>query len=112
LGSAADGRIVRVWRGFGTVDGVERYCHEHLTPVVLPRLRTLDGFLGARVLVRAAAGETEVVVITSWVSLDAIRAFAGEDYTSAVVEPVVSELLTRFDAHVSHYSVAVDLLDI
>ena len=94
--------IVRVWGGRGTADGVERYVREHFEPVVLPELRTLDGFLGGMVLVRGG----EVVVTTRWESLDAIRAFAGEDVDRAVVEPAVAELLDSYDATVTHFDVA------
>jgi len=36
--------------------------------------------MGATVLTRAGRGETEVVVATTWDSIDAVKAFAGENY--------------------------------
>jgi hypothetical protein len=45
-------RIVRVWKGYGTADGVQRYCDDHFTKTVSPQLRPLSGFLGANVLAR------------------------------------------------------------
>ena len=53
---------------------------------LLPQLQALDGFLDARVLVRALGDEHEVVVTTTWESLDAVKRFAGDDYEVAVVE--------------------------
>lgn len=100
-------QIVRVWKGYGTPAGVDRYCREHFQNSVLPHLRSLDGFAGARVLTREGPGETEVVVATVWDSLDSVKAFAGERYKEAVVEPVVRELLDRFDHHVTHFTVAL-----
>jgi heme-degrading monooxygenase HmoA len=94
--------IVRVWKGRGSADGIDRYCREHFQPVVLPELRALAGFVDASVLVR----DGEVVVATRWESLDAVRAFAGDDLDRAVVEPVVDELLDDYDATVTHYDVA------
>jgi heme-degrading monooxygenase HmoA len=99
-------QIVRIWKGYGTEAGVNRYCHDHFPKAVLPHLRAIDGFLDARVLTRADRGETEVVVATVWESLEAVRAFAGTNYEDAVVEPAVRELLTRFDDHVTHFTVA------
>jgi heme-degrading monooxygenase HmoA len=100
-------RVVRVWKGRGTADGVARYCGDHFRERVLPQLRALDGFLGARLLVRRAGDdEHEVVVMTTWASLDAVKAFAGEDYGRAVVEPVVHELLHQVDDEVAHFTVA------
>ena len=100
-------QIVRVWKGYGTIDGVQKYCDDHFTKTVLPHLRALGGFLGARVLVRSLGHETEVVVATIWDSIDAVKAFAGENYHVAVVEPVVRDLLVRFDDRVSHFSIVV-----
>jgi hypothetical protein len=72
------GQIVRVWRGYGEAAGVDRYCREHFPNSVLPQLRSIDGFVGAKMLTRAGRGETEVVVATVWNSIDSVKAFAGE----------------------------------
>jgi heme-degrading monooxygenase HmoA len=102
------GQIVRVWKGYGRAAGVDRYCREHFPNSVLPQLRSINGFVGAKVLTRAGEGETEVVVATTWDSIDSVKAFAGEDYEQAVVEPVVRELLNRFDDRVTHFTVVLD----
>ena len=99
--------IVRVWKGYGTADGVERYCRDHFARTVLPQLRALEGFRSAKVLVRLVDNETEVVVATMWESIDSIKAFAGENINAAVVEPVVRDLLDRFDDRVTHFTIAV-----
>lgn len=100
-------QIVRVWKGYGSQVGVDRYYREHFPNSVLPHLRSVDGFVDARVLTRAGRGEVEVVVATVWDSLDSVKAFAGEDFERAVVEPAVRELLSRFDDHVTHFTVAL-----
>src|SRR5260370_38812936 len=102
------GQIVRVWSGYGTEAGVDRYCREHFPNSVLPHLRSIDGFVDAMVLTRTGRGETEVVVATTWDSIESVKAFAGEDYEEAVVEPVVRELLNRFDDRVTHFTVACE----
>lgn len=99
-------RIVRVWKGYGAAEGVDRYC-EHFSKTVLPRLRGVGGFLDANVLVRSSEGETQVVVATVWDSIDSVKAFAGEDCGKAVVEPIVRDLLERFDDDVTHFTLAV-----
>ena len=100
---------MRSWKGEGTPDGVARYCEEHFPEHVLPKLRDIDGFLEARVLVRTAEDKAEVVVLTTWESVEAVKAFVGESYERAVVEPAVSELLERFDDEVTHYTIAHDV---
>jgi hypothetical protein len=101
------GEIVRIWGGYGTQAGVDRYCREHFPDSVLPHLRSIDGFVEAKVLTRAGRGETEVVVATTWDSIESVKAFAGNDYEVAVVEPVVRELLNRYDDRVTHFTVAL-----
>lgn len=101
------GQIVRVWGGFGTEAGVERYCREHFPKSVLPHLRSIDGFIEVKVMTRRGRDETEVVVATTWESIESVKAFAGDDYEKAVVEPVVRELLNRFDERVAHFTVAL-----
>jgi heme-degrading monooxygenase HmoA len=100
-------QIVRVWKGYGTAEGADRYCREHFAKTVLPQLQALSGFLDANVLVHSLGDVTEVVVATVWESLDAIRAFAGDEYERAVVEPIVRDLLERFDDNVTHFTLAV-----
>lgn len=104
---AMESPVVRVWKGFGTAEGVETYCRGHFTETVLPGLQALDGFLDANLLVRPCGDETEVVVATVWESLAAVKAFAGDDYERAVVEPIVSDLLARFDEHATHFTLAL-----
>jgi hypothetical protein len=59
---------------------------------------------------RSSGGETEFVSVTLFDNLDAIRAFAGEDYDVAVVSDGAGRvLLVRFDARVVHYNVAVEV---
>ena len=100
-------RILRVWRGYGSAQGVKRYADEYFAQTLLPELRALRGFVGATVLVRSDATESQLVVQTIWDSIHAIRAFAGEDVERAVVEPIVSEMLTRFDDRAAHYTIAL-----
>ena len=101
------GQVVRIWGGYGTQAGVDRYCREHFPGSVLPHLRSIKGFVEAKVLTRPVPGETELVVATTWDSIESVKAFAGEDYERAVVEPVVRELLHRFDDRVTHFTVAL-----
>ena len=57
---------------------------------------------------RSSEGETKVIVATVWDSIESIKAFAGENCEKAVVEPIVSYLLERFDDDVTHYAVAAE----
>ena len=79
----------------------------HLTTKVLPALRELDGYEGAFLLERLGDESVELIVVTWWKSLDAIRGFAGDALEAAVVADEAAALLTRFDRNVKHYDLAL-----
>ena len=80
----------------------------HLEDTVFPELRTVPGFLGAQLLNRQRKGATEVVVLTRWDSMDAVRRFAGTEPERAVVEPRAREVLSSFDDTVSHFELVLE----
>ena len=86
------GQIVRIWGGYGTPAGIDRYRREHFVNSVLPHLRSITGFVEAKVLTRSGRGETELVVATTWDSIESVKAFAGEDYG----KPSSSQLFASF----------------
>jgi mannose-6-phosphate isomerase-like protein (cupin superfamily) len=95
--------IARRWRGWaGDAAGAAAYT-DHFTDAVRPVLEGTDGFVDAS-LERVAAddGRIEIVVVTRWASMDAIRAFAGDDVDAAVVEPDARAVLDGFDERVRH----------
>lgn len=81
---------------------------EHLKNQVLATLRKVDGYAGARLLDRETDGVVEIIVITFWRSLDAVRRFAGEDIERAVVSDEIVPLLLYYDQRVRHYDVVVE----
>ena len=52
--------------------------------------------------------ETEFVTMMWFTSLDAVRAFAGDDYSRAVVPPKAQALLSRYDDRSAHFDVRAD----
>jgi heme-degrading monooxygenase HmoA len=95
--------IARVWRGWtaqADADAYERFLRDQL----FPEVRRLDGFRGAQILRRAATGgEVEFVTVTMFASLDAVRAFAGEDHEIPVIEPEAQRLLSHYEDRAVHY---------
>ena len=58
-------------------------------------------------MLRRDRGErTEFVMFTLWESYDAIKAFAGEDYETAVFYPEDDRYLVERDLTSAHYEVA------
>jgi heme-degrading monooxygenase HmoA len=100
--------IARAWSAQTTRALAPAYA-EHLRSQVLPAVRRVDGYAGAFLLEREGPGaETvEILVVTLWRSIDAIRGFAGSDVEEAVVANDAAALLTQFDRRVRHYDVVV-----
>ena len=57
---------------------------------------------------RDQGDEVEFVTLTHFDSLDAIRAFAGDDLEKAHIAPEARDLLSRWDERVAHYTLAFD----
>jgi heme-degrading monooxygenase HmoA len=97
--------IARIWRGQATNAKADAYFR-HVTGTVFPSLKDLAGHRGAWLLRRQADGHTEFLALTLWESLDSIRAFAGDDIATAIVEPEARAVLADFDDFARHYEVA------
>ena len=100
--------IVRSWRGRACASNASSYV-EFFNRKLLPILRGIDGFAGVSLLKQNISGDVEFLVLTRWASLDAIRAFAGDDIRKAVVEPEAAALLVRFDPTVEHFEVVEEV---
>jgi len=98
--------IGRVWKGWATAENAGAY-EELFRERILPGLRDIDGFVGAYVLRRDSGDEVEITTLTLFGSMEAIRAFAGEDPTKAHVTLEARLLLSRFEETVVHHHVAV-----
>jgi heme-degrading monooxygenase HmoA len=97
--------IVRSWGARLASSNLPSYLG-HLDRSVKPALAKLPGYLGTTVLARRLESESsEVVVQTRWQSLEDVRAFAGPDISSAVVEPTAAALFSDYDRRVVHYDV-------
>jgi len=96
--------IARIWRGQATTENAPHY-RKHATERVLPSLWKLRGHQGAYLLSRQTDDQVEFLAVTLWDSIDSIKAFAGDDPETAVVEPEARAVLTGFDDFARHYEV-------
>jgi hypothetical protein len=98
---------VRTWSATADAEGAANYTR-YFTGTLLPELRKLAGFEGACLLRRDVGGNAtvELTAHTVWESAAAIRAFAGDDITVAIVEPEARAMLLDFDRTATHRRVA------
>jgi len=97
----------RLWRGWTTFDNADAY-EELLRTKILPGIHRVDGYKGAYLLRRDVEDRVEFVTLTLWESMDAVRAFAGEDHEVAVVPPEARQLLSKFDRRSKHYETVIE----
>ncbi|MFX0172602.1 MAG: antibiotic biosynthesis monooxygenase [Candidatus Hodarchaeota archaeon] len=102
--------ISRIWHGWTTFENAEAY-ESLLKSEIFHDIENLQilGYKRIHLFRRNIGDEVEFITIMWFDSLEAIRAFAGEDYELAVVPPKARALLSRFDAHSQHYEVRADL---
>ena len=85
-----------------------RAYRDHLMGHVLPVLHKLPGFLGLDLCQAPRGDRVELLVISRWESMDAVKAFAGAKPDRAVVEPGAKAVLAEYDEFVSHYEVMLE----
>jgi antibiotic biosynthesis monooxygenase (ABM) superfamily enzyme len=99
--------IARVWHGWTPPQNADAY-EQFLRTKMFPSIHHVPGYLGADLLRREDGDAVAFVTVTRFESLESVRAFAGEDYEQAVVEPEARALLSRFDERSEHYEVVID----
>jgi heme-degrading monooxygenase HmoA len=97
--------IVRMWHGRVEAGKAAQY-RDFLNERAIPDYRAVKGNLSVHILERVEGGVTHFVTLTLWESLDAIRAFAGEDVEAAKYYPEDRDFLLEFEPRVVHYDVA------
>jgi uncharacterized damage-inducible protein DinB len=98
--------ICRIWHGWTTAANADTYEHLLRTEIFAGiRNRGIAGFRGIDLVRGDGPAECEFVTIMWFDDLDAVRAFAGADYETAVVPPPARAVLARYDARSTHYRV-------
>src|SRR5215467_935364 len=99
--------IARIWRRWAPPATAADY-QRHYQSAVGDHLQAVSGFCGARLMRRDDGQEAMFTSITYFVSTDAVRAFAGDDYEQAVVADAARQSLSRWDDRVTHHNVVID----
>jgi heme-degrading monooxygenase HmoA len=97
--------IARIWRGAVRREDGDAYA-AYMQQTGVAGYAQTAGNRGVWMLRRDDGEQTEFVMFTLWDSLDAVRAFAGEDYETAVFYPEDDRFLIERDLTARHYDVA------
>jgi heme-degrading monooxygenase HmoA len=96
--------IARIWRGAVRQADGDAYAR-YMKATGVRGYADTPGNRGVWMLRRDVADRTEFVMVTVWDSLQAIKAFAGDDYETAVFYPEDERFLVRRDDKAAHYEV-------
>lgn len=98
--------IGRIWHGYTTPENADEYESLLKSEIFVGiHNRNIPGFQEIQLFRRNLEKEVEFITIMWFDSIDAVKAFAGEDYDVAVVPPKARAVLSRFDERSQHYEV-------
>ena len=102
--------ILRIWHGWTTPGNADSY-EALLTGEVIPSIedRNIDGFHGMEVYRRSVDNEVEFVVASFFDTVEALRAFVGEDCEVAYIPDKARAVLSRWDDRCRHYDARTPL---
>ena len=97
--------IARMWRGWVRREDRDVYV-DYVEETGMSEYRRTPGNRGAHLLTRDLGdGRTEIVALSIWESLEAVRGFAGDDISRAVFYPEDDRWLVDREITVSHFEV-------
>ena len=98
--------ISRIWHGWTSSQNARAYEHLLRTEIFAGiAARGMKGYRGIHLLRRDVPEGVEFVTVMWFDSIEAIKAFSGEDFETAIVPPQARALLSRFDERSAHYDV-------
>jgi heme-degrading monooxygenase HmoA len=96
--------IARIWKGAVRQRDGDAYAR-YMQETGVAEYAGTPGNRGVWMLRRDVGDRTEFLMFTLWDSLEAVKAFAGEDYQRAVFYPEDDRFLVERDRTSSHYQV-------
>lgn len=101
-------RICRIWHGWTSPENAPAY-EDLLKEEILPGIHRVNGYKGSQLYKRVLEdGKVEFITLTFFDSMDAVKEFAGDDFTRAVVPQKAQQLLSEYDKRSAHYELKFD----
>jgi len=96
--------IARVWRGITAADKADAYI-AYLRETALSDYAKAPGSHGVTVFKRLQGEHAEIVLLSMWDSMEAVRAYAGGKPDASVSYPEDENYLLEMEPLVRHYEV-------
>jgi hypothetical protein len=98
--------VARIWHGWTTPENSVEF-ENILGSKVFPEFeKGLPGYKGGQLLKSALKGEVEFTTILWFDSIASVEKFAGHDYETAHIDPLLQKLLLRYDVKSVHKEVS------
>ena len=98
--------MVRMWRGWVATGRAADYV-DYINETGIAEYRQTPGNIDAQMWTRDLGdGRTEVVTVSWWESLEAIKGFAGDDISRAVFYDKDDEFLIGREETVTHFELS------
>ncbi len=96
--------VKRVWHGWTTPENADAY-EALLQSFVFPSIEAekIAGYRSIELLRKDNGDEVEFITVMTFDSLDAVKAFVGDDYETVYVPDRARAILKRFDQRSQHY---------
>lgn len=96
--------VRRIWRGWTAPENADAY-EDLLRTFVFPSIeaKKIAGYRSIELLRKDNGDEVEFITLMTFDSLDAVKAFVGEDYETVYVPDRARAILKRFDQRSQHY---------
>lgn len=96
--------IIRIWRGKTPLHKADAY-ETLMKKLAAPDYSGVEGLISYTFTRANHTKYAEFLLITKWESFEAIRRFAGEDYTKAKYYPEDAAYLLEFPETVEHFEI-------
>ena len=96
-----------MWKGEVPLDRSDEYL-ERMRTVAIPDYKSTAGNVAAYCLHRVLDDRAEFVMLTFWESIDAIKAFSGDDISVAKYYDFDAEVLLEMVPNSDHYEMYDD----
>jgi hypothetical protein len=103
--------IARIWKGVVRAEDADAYL-DYLRETGFKEYRETPGNRGLLALRRIEGDRCGYTLLTLWDSIDAVKAFAGDDIATAVFYPEDDRFLVQRDETSSHHDVVVHSFDV
>jgi heme-degrading monooxygenase HmoA len=100
--------VARVWHGRTSIEKADEY-RQYLFDVGIKKIAALPGNRGVQLMMSKTATQGEFMVVSYWNSIEAIKGYAGENYTRVHDLPRDKEFLVDMETLVRHFELDVNL---